>query len=146
MFFGSLTGSVRWPVPMLMATLLWSCAAAPPSWLAVEPTPPDAVPVPTSSRPTRGQTCPTALLAHVRLAGDPDASPTVWVERTDGAHMTVLWPFGFYARFDPTLQLHSGDGTLVAEGGEILDLGGAGRSATTWEACQIKGTWYTWPG
>lgn len=115
-----------------------------PAWLQIGSTPSDAVPAPTAAYPSPGAACAQGLLPGVRLDGDPNGSPAVWVTSPDGDRHTVLWPFGFYATFDPGLELFAGDGTLVARGGDVLDLGG-GDGANGFYACVIKGVYYVWP-
>ncbi|HEX5467018.1 MAG TPA: hypothetical protein VFW92_10145 [Candidatus Limnocylindrales bacterium] len=102
------------------------------------------MPAPTAAYPSPGEACAEGLLPNVRLDGDPNGSPAVWVTSPDGDRHTVLWPFGFYATFDPGLALFAGDGTLVARGGDVLDLGG-GAGANAFYACVIKGVYYVWP-
>jgi hypothetical protein len=75
-------------------------------------------------KPIPSGECPTAQMAAVRLRGDRAADPPVWVEDAQGKKMSVLWPNGFSARFDPDLSLIGADGRVIARSGDLLDLGG----------------------
>ncbi len=54
----------------------------------------------------------------MRLVGSPEASPAAWVVWTNDARIPVFWPSGFYATFDPALEVHAPEGPLVARAGD----------------------------
>jgi hypothetical protein len=82
--------------------------------------------------------CPAGGLTGVRLRGDSAASPPVWVEDPQGRRLTVIWPNGFGARFDPKLELLGPSGSVVARDGDLLDLtAGQVDPAYDWFACEV---------
>jgi hypothetical protein len=91
----------------------------------VEPSGSAVVQLPTwPEKPVSGL-CPAALLGGVTLRGDPtNQSRPVWVESRGGGRLTVVWPYGFSARFSPGLELLDSEGEVVAREGDLLDLGG----------------------
>ena len=101
------------------------------------------VPLATSEPPPGGQleACPNALLASVRLEGDPAQRPAVWVVGQDGRRLSILWRHGFSARFTPRLELLDEDGKVVAREGDVLNLGGGDTSEEfDWFACEVAGS------
>jgi hypothetical protein len=75
--------------------------------------------------PPRGGGCGSVAFLDLRLRGDPDRVPAVWVEAVhDGTPLRVVWPPGFRARFEPDLVLYDARGRLVAREGDILTNGG----------------------
>ena len=101
------------------------------------------VPLATSEPPAAGQleACPNALLASVRLEGDPAQRPAVWVVGQDGRRLSILWRHGFSARFTPRLELLDEDGDVVAREGDVLNLGGVDISEEfDWFACEVAGS------
>jgi len=47
------------------------------------------------------------------LAGDPSASPPIWLQWTS-SHVPIIFPVGYYATFEPTLVVHDPTGVAVA--------------------------------
>ncbi len=63
-----------------------------------------------------------------------------------GAKATVIWPYGFYARFTPRLVLYAGNGTIIARDGDYVVLGGGLVDDTDqFGACTISVTRLVWP-
>jgi hypothetical protein len=57
------------------------------------------------------------------LAGDPDGRPdTVWLQVSDGRHLSVVWPGGFTVRFDPDTTLVDDHRKAVAVAGDTVTL------------------------
>ena len=54
----------------------------------------------------------------MRLFGSSAANPSAWVVWTGETRIPIVWPSGFYAVFDPTFEVHSSDGRLVARAGD----------------------------
>jgi hypothetical protein len=52
------------------------------------------------------------------LAGDRTDPSVVWLVSPDRQRLEVLWPSGFFARFDPVVALHDRDRHLVANAGD----------------------------
>lgn len=116
-------------VIVLVVVIVVACSTGSPS--------PATVVVPTF-KPLPSGECPTAQLAAVRLRGDRAADPPVWVEDAQGKKLSILWPNGFSARFDPDLSLIGGSGQVVARAGDLLDLGGGQvEPAYDFFACEV---------
>lgn len=89
-------------------------------------------------KPLPSGECPTAQLAGVRLRGDQAANPPVWVEDAQSKKLSILWPNGYAARFDPDLSLIGANGQVVARAGDLLDLtGGQVDPAYDFFACEV---------
>lgn len=54
----------------------------------------------------------------MRLIGSSEATPAAWVHWTGAARIPITWPSGFYAIFDPSLEVAAPDGTVVARAGD----------------------------
>jgi hypothetical protein len=69
---------------------------------------------PTYQLPTTGQTsCQRIRLSGVSLHGSPDYSRLAWIG-FGGNRVDVVWPPGYWARFDPWLEVFDAAGRLVA--------------------------------
>lgn len=99
--------------------------------------------IPTASNLPAGADCGSAHLDNVSLAGDPKATPAVWVEAA-GVRYDVLWPPGSYADFGatgigpspPDISVFSGD-ELLARAGERLDIVGRSAQPDLFVVCKI---------
>lgn len=77
-----------------------------------------------------------ALLPSIRLAGDPTLDGgCLWGIDASGFTVSVVWPHGYRALFDP-VRLIDTDGTVVAVEGDLLDLGG-GEGTDAPDRCDI---------
>jgi hypothetical protein len=57
------------------------------------------------------------------LEGDPaDSVAPVWLRGTSGQRLEVVWPAGFWVRFDPAAQLVDERGKVVLRAGDYLRL------------------------
>ena len=54
------------------------------------------------------------------LHGDPNATPSVWAETGTEQRVPIFWPPGFYAQFDPSLEVSAPTGQRVAREGADL--------------------------
>lgn len=73
-----------------------------------------------------------------RLGGDAE-SGCLWIEPAEesavlGERIAVEWPHGYTAAFDP-IRLFDENGTVVARGGDLLELGGGTTDSV--EFCQV---------
>lgn len=94
--------------------------------------------IPTMPPPQVPHGCPQAARGGLVLRGDPDATPAVWLESQDHDILRVVWPHGFTARFDPTLELLDERGMVVASEGQTLaTVGGQMQPDFDWYACEI---------
>jgi len=76
------------------------------------------------------------------LAGDPSTG-CVWLEALDAdevVRLSTIWPEGFTVSFDP-LRVYDGDGTLFAEAGTRLGIGGRGEADPPDECRQDTAAW-----
>ena len=64
-----------------------------------------------------------------RLTGQMGAREPVWLETDDGRTLSVVWPAGFTARFEPGAALYRDSEARIAGEGEIVEL-----SQTTWDS------------
>lgn len=64
---------------------------------------------------------------HGTLVGSAGEREPVWLETDDGRHLSVIWPAGFSARFEPAATLYSDKGVRVAQKGDDVEL-----SQTSW--------------
>ena len=48
----------------------------------------------------------------------------VWLGPPNGPRQPIIWPAGFTARLEPTVEVYDQDGKVVARGGETIDVGG----------------------
>lgn len=56
----------------------------------------------------------------MRLHGDPAADPPVWVTWTSAQLIPVVWPDGFFATFNPSLEVRAPNWEIVArEGADV---------------------------
>jgi hypothetical protein len=66
--------------------------------------------------------------AEGRVRGSPSVGgDCVWLEGPEGIRFPVVWPAGFYARFDP-LRIYDSGGHVVARGGDLIEVGGGQES------------------
>ena len=132
------------PVGLLGLILLAACGGPSPtqdSVLGFPPTPVGVVSVPTYEE-LGDATCEEGRrLQRARLRGDPNADPTVWVEKSYGRRYTVLWPRGAYATFEPDLVLYSVLGSVIGREGSMLDLsGGTLPGSDLLAVCEVRTT------
>ena len=66
---------------------------------------------------------------HGTLTGGVGEREPLWLETEDGRHLSVVWPLGFTARFEPAATLYSDKGVRLAGKGDPVEL-----SQTTWES------------
>src|SRR4051812_12906953 len=107
----------------LVAAVLAGCGAHP-SQIVVGP---DGMRTFTIFRPANGgQLLCTAGASTEPLTGRLDGRAgerePLWLVGTDGARLSIIWPEGFYARFDPTPGLFDDRDILVARAGDIVKL------------------------
>lgn len=57
------------------------------------------------------------------LRGDPTAFEPIWLEKPGGRHVSIVWPEGFTARFEPAAVLRDERGVAVARAGTLVTLG-----------------------
>jgi hypothetical protein len=80
------------------------------------------------------------------LHGDPTAAVPVWIEPLSpgpARKIEVVWPFGFSARFVPSLELLDSSGMVIArEGDRLTDLGGSANSEAEWLIYEVNGRQY----
>lgn len=82
----------------------------------------DRRPLPTSPPDAGGF---DALHVGLRLAADPNFDGgCVWLE-SDQRRLSVIWPYGYSVRFGATVDLLDEDGSVVAQAGDELEIGGA---------------------
>lgn len=95
--------------------------------------------LPTWPDPIENGACPQANMWHVTLRGDKTNSDRpAYVESLDGTQRTILWPYGFSARFNPDLEILNDRGEVVAWEGDLLDLtGGVVDPAFDFFACRV---------
>lgn len=116
---------------LCIAVTLYACAAPSPTAApTVEPTAtatPAGIVVPLFVAPGTGLGvgpkggCGGVGFSDLRVHGDPNRTPSVWVEAVDGGQRVVIrWPPGFSARFEPELVLYDAHGQAVAHEGDIL--------------------------
>ncbi len=152
---------MRTPVALLTVLLLAGCQAAreptatvpgasPPAGTAAA-----ATPAAGGSTPAEGVTLPSSgstdagpeALATGVLRGDGalGAQGCVWVEMPGSEErISVLWPKGYRARFDP-LELLDGDGRVIARDGDLLELTGGAATQVGTGACRVSTVvWAAW--
>ena len=56
------------------------------------------------------------------LSGDARSREVAWLETESGEHLSIIWPEGFKAVFDPGVTLVDGHGSLVAHAGDRIRL------------------------
>ena len=90
---------------------------------------------------SRGGACDSATLVPVRIAHDGDAM--IFVDGT-GAHLSVIWPFGFAAWLEyGRAVLYARDGSVVGREGGVLDTIGGSPGADGFHVCQVGVRTYT---
>jgi hypothetical protein len=71
--------------------------------------------------------CPAFAAAHPVsgvLRGDPnDPQEPVWLEGQSGTRLSIVWPAGFTASFEPGAVLRDEGGVIVAKAGDRVELG-----------------------
>ena len=96
-----------------------------------------SVDLPTHSTPVEDGLCPAAHLGPVILRADRSRTQPVYVESAT-RRLTVLWPYGFTARFGPLLEILDDRDELVAREGDMLDLmGGVTDERFDFFACHV---------
>lgn len=81
--------------------------------------------LPTWPTPIEHGLCPAAHMGRVTLRSDRTSSTAaIYVESFGGERRSILWPYGFSARFTPDLELLNERGEVVAREGDLMDLGG----------------------
>jgi hypothetical protein len=80
------------------------------------------------------------LIRGIEVVGD-SAKDCVWLSQQNGNRHAVLWPRGYWARFDP-VRIYNEKGTQVWREGQPRDLGGGGQTMVSRlpPACRI-GDW-----
>jgi hypothetical protein len=102
--------------------------------------------VPTASETIDPAYC-GAHVSAVRLDGDPEATPPVWVNSATGTRFDVVWPPGSYAELGlaafpnnpsgPRIELYTASGTLIATRSDELDLYGRTLADGRFEVCTV---------
>lgn len=133
---------------VLAALVVAGCGSAPP---------PSATPLPSgyvAIRTLSGQlpggvtfgACAGVGFFDSVLHGDPNAAMPVWIEPLPpgpAGKIDVVWPFGFSARFAPSLELLDSGGMVIArEGDRLTDLGGSANSEADWLLYEVNGRQY----
>ena len=104
----------RWVIgALVLAALAASCGPAVSSESG-----PRRFRVPTATEVPGIDCAGLGFVPPMRLFGDPNDDPPVWVHWTDATHIPVVWPLGFYAVFDPSLEVRDADGRTVARLGD----------------------------
>lgn len=89
---------------------------------------------------------PEALRTGV-LRGDEalGAQGCLWVEVPGSEEpVSVLWPEGYQARFNP-LELLNGDGQVIARGGDLIELTGGDATEVETSECRVSASlWAAW--
>lgn len=62
------------------------------------------------------------VFGHLAGALPGDGPNVVWLDAPDGAELSIVWPEGFEARFDPTLVIYDQTGSVVARAGDAVML------------------------
>lgn len=71
-----------------------------------------------------GLRCRGVGFDDVTIAGDPEATPPVWlVHRSDGQRMEAAWPPGSFARFSEKLEIVLTSGAIFYVEGDNIDGG-----------------------
>jgi hypothetical protein len=103
-----------------------ACGALPPSAPLVDPAPTTVV-IPIDVAPGTGLGsgpeggCGSVAFSDLRLEGDPDGSPPVWVvDVAGGPPLPIRWPPGFSARLEPLLVIYNARRQPVARAGDVL--------------------------
>lgn len=96
------------------------------------------VAIPTQMFPVGEDHPGMAALLVGRLRGDADMG-CLWIEPGEeyaglGNRVSVEWPYGYTAAFDP-IRLYDADGHVVAREGDLLELGGGDTDSI--DFCQI---------
>lgn len=64
---------------------------------------------------------------HGKLAGQEGEREPAWLETDEGRRLSVVFPAGFFVRFEPMVTLYSNLGDRIARAGEDIEL-----SQTAW--------------
>jgi len=71
--------------------------------------------------------CPAFAAEHPVsgvLRGDPsDTQESIWLEGQAGTRLSIVWPGGFRATFEPAIVLRDERGAVVAASGDTVELG-----------------------
>jgi hypothetical protein len=126
-------------VVLAIALLVGGCAAGPGNgawvWPTAAPLPVGAIEVPLDVRtpidisPSSEVACDASLLApvEVRYVAADATQPIHYRFADSGRALHVVWPVGFRAWLDPTLQIVGSDGKVIARDGDVLsNIGGGG--------------------
>jgi hypothetical protein len=93
---------------------------------ASTPLPANGVAVRTNAAVVPVELCPASAAVDPLvgvLEGDPtDSVSPVWLRGTNGERLEVVWPAGFWVRFDPAAQLVDERGQVVKRAGDFLRL------------------------
>ena len=108
LFRFKLTGPVR---GVLVALLVIACDA---NTGPVSPAPLPMVPPPDLCR---------GVGLDATLVGDPRDPRLVWLDTASGVRKELVWPPGYQARFDPTLEVLDPRGSIVFRAGDHVDEG-----------------------
>lgn len=116
---------VAWACLAAAVAIAAGCSSTVPS---VPPaTPAIGTPLPTTAfqPPQSGTPGPCAGVGlDAILHGDPSDPGLTWiVDRGSGLRTEALWPAGFSARFDPSLEVLDASGRVVHHEGDLIDGG-----------------------
>ncbi|TAJ99685.1 MAG: hypothetical protein EPO36_11555 [Chloroflexota bacterium] len=120
----------RWRALVALAVVVGGCGGA----VGPSPTGPGEAPTPSPDTPAASTPAAAAVTIRTflvgpgscdsigvdepvygRLDGSVDApEDPVWLVADDGTRMSIIWPTGFIAEFDPDLSLRTDGGELVA--------------------------------
>jgi hypothetical protein len=119
----------------------------------VQPTPPASQPAPeTEAPPTNQQRVGVYLPASVTSPGDGDltflarlggfvrgdqATGCVWIELLDGSEVSVLWPRGYFATFDPLVIYDPVREPIARDGDELEFVGGSFPFRPGWDPTNL---------
>ena len=98
---------------LLVGLVVLSCAVAP-----SRPQGPARHDLPTASDIPGISCAGLGYVPPMRLFGSSEADPAAWVIWTGHTRIPIMWPSGFYATFDPALEVHSPDGGQVGRAGD----------------------------
>lgn len=57
------------------------------------------------------------------LVGDASDPRSAWLQTSDGTRIELVWPAGYVARFNPSLEVADGEGRVTFRGGDKVSGG-----------------------